>query len=226
MPPGRPRCFDVDKALDCALDVFWRKGYEGTTLPDLTRAMGINRPSLYAAFGNKEALFKKAIDRYAEGPGCHVNEALAEPTARRVIERLLLGTVDLLTNRRHPHGCFMVQGALACGDSADPIRRELVKRRAAGEAALRGARAHWCRRGLATRLRSGRPGRICRYHLPRHGRAGRGGRNRADLMRSRRDGYPVMAKLTTARAQAVAPSTASSQTPKDFITFWYASATP
>jgi AcrR family transcriptional regulator len=137
MPPGRPRCFDVDKALDCALDVFWRKGYEGTTLPDLTRAMGINRPSLYAAFGNKEGLFKKAIDRYAEGPGCHVQEALAEPTARRVVERVLRGTVDLLTNRRNPRGCFMVQGALACGDSADHLRRELAKRRAASEAALR-----------------------------------------------------------------------------------------
>jgi AcrR family transcriptional regulator len=137
VPPGRPRCFDVDKALDHALDVFWRKGYEGTTLPDLTRAMGINRPSLYAAFGNKEALFKKAIDRYAQGPGCHVKEALSEPTARRVIERLLHGTVDLLTNRRNPRGCFMVQGALACGESADPVRRELVKRRAASESALR-----------------------------------------------------------------------------------------
>jgi AcrR family transcriptional regulator len=137
MPPGRPRCFDVDKALDRALDVFWRKGYEGTTLPDLTRAMGINRPSLYAAFGNKEALFKKAIDRYADGPGCHVNEALAEPTARRVIDRLLHATVDLVTNRRNPRGCFMVQGALTCGDSANPVRRELVKRRAAFETALR-----------------------------------------------------------------------------------------
>jgi AcrR family transcriptional regulator len=137
MPPGRPRCFDVDKALDRALDVFWRKGYEGTTLPDLTRAMGINRPSLYAAFGNKEALFKKAIDRYAQGPGCHVKEALSEPTARGVIERLLHGTVDLLTNRRNPRGCFMVQGALACGESADPVRRELVMRRAASEATLR-----------------------------------------------------------------------------------------
>ena len=137
MPPGRPRCFDVDKALDRALEVFWRKGYEGATLPDLTRAMGINRPSMYAAFGNKEALFKKAIDRYVEGPGCHVKEALSEPTARRVVEQLLHGTVDLLTNRRNPRGCFMVQGALACGESADPVRRELVKRRAAGEAALR-----------------------------------------------------------------------------------------
>ena len=137
MPTGRPRSFDIDKALDRALEVFWHKGYEGATLPDLTRAMGINRPSLYAAFGNKEALFKKAIDRYAEGPGCYAKEALAEPTARLVVERLLHGAVDLVTDRRNPHGCIMVQGALACGDSAAPVRRELVKRRAASEASLR-----------------------------------------------------------------------------------------
>src|SRR6516225_9529344 len=101
MPAGRPRGFNLEQALDRALDVFWRKGYEGATLPDLTRAMGINRPSLYAAFGNKEALFKKAIDRYVEGPGCHVTEALAEPTVRNVIERLFYCTIDLVTNRRN-----------------------------------------------------------------------------------------------------------------------------
>ena len=85
MPRGRPREFDVDQALDRALRVFWRKGYEGTTLPDLTRAMGINRPSLYAAFGNKEGLFRKALDRYAEGPAAYVREALerADGTRRR-----------------------------------------------------------------------------------------------------------------------------------------------
>src|SRR6266849_7921221 len=89
---GRPRAFDVDEALDQALKVFWRKGYEGTSLPDLTRAMGINRPSLYAAFGNKEALFRKALDRYVEGPAAYVREALEEPTALGVVERLLIGT--------------------------------------------------------------------------------------------------------------------------------------
>src|SRR6059058_4783820 len=113
---GRPRAFDVDEALDQALKVFWRKGYEGASLPDLTKAMGINRPSLYAAFGNKEALFRKAIDRYLEGPACYVREALREPTARVVVERLLRASIDLVTDSRNPRGCFMVQGALACGD--------------------------------------------------------------------------------------------------------------
>ena len=137
MPRGRPRAFDIYRALDRALRVFWRKGYEGATLPDLTKAMGINRPSLYAAFGNKEALFRKAIDRYVEGPASHFREALQRPTARAVVERLLRGSIDLITDSRNPRGCFMVQSALACGDTSESIRREMVKRRAAGEAALR-----------------------------------------------------------------------------------------
>src|SRR5436309_1319981 len=94
---GRPRTFNIDEALDRALQVFWRKGYEGTSLSDLTRAMGINRPSLYAAFGDKQALFRKVLDRYAEGPAAYVREALQEPTARAVVERLLGGSIDLLT---------------------------------------------------------------------------------------------------------------------------------
>jgi len=134
---GRPRAFDVDEALDQALKVFWRKGYEGTSLPDLTRAMGINRPSLYAAFGNKEALFRKALDRYNDGPAAYVREALVEPTARAVVEALLRGAVEQLSSPRHPQGCLMVQGALSCGRTADPIRRELAARRAAVEAAIR-----------------------------------------------------------------------------------------
>ena len=102
MAVGRPRTFDTEKALDRALKIFWRKGYEGTSLPDLTKAMGISRPSLYAAFGNKEALFRRAIDRYIEGPACHVKEALAEPTARRVVEKLWRGTIDLVTDAAQP----------------------------------------------------------------------------------------------------------------------------
>jgi AcrR family transcriptional regulator len=98
--------------------------------------MGINRPSLYAAFGNKEALFRKALDRYAEGPAAYTRTALDEPTARAVVERLLCGVVDLLTDPSTPQGCLAVQGALACGDAAAAIRQELVVRRVAGEAAL------------------------------------------------------------------------------------------
>lgn len=137
MPIGRPRGFDVDQALDRALRVFWRKGYEGASLLDLTKAMRINRPSLYAAFGNKEALFRKVLDRYVEGPAGYVREALEEPTARAVAERLLSGAIDLVTDPRNPRGCLMVQGALACGEEAEPVRRELIARRMAGEVAVR-----------------------------------------------------------------------------------------
>jgi AcrR family transcriptional regulator len=134
---GRPREFDVDEALDRALHVFWRRGYEGATLPDLTAAMGINRPSLYAAFGSKEELFRKALDRYVAGPAAFVREALNEPTARAVTERLLGGTIDLVTDRRNPRGCLIVQSALACGEAAESVRREVAARRVSGECAVR-----------------------------------------------------------------------------------------
>ena len=137
MTLGRPRAFDIDQVLESALRVFWRKGYEGTSLPDLTKAMGINRPSLYAAFGNKEELFRKALDLYAEGPAAFIREAVEKPTAREVVEHLLIGSAHLLTDPRNPCGCLAVQGALACGESADPIRRELISRRAAMETAIR-----------------------------------------------------------------------------------------
>src|SRR6202451_4421638 len=132
---GRPRSFDIDRALDRALLVFWRKGYEGASLSDLTKAVGVNRPSLYAAFGGKEALFRKALDRYLKGPSAYAQEALKAPTARVVVEKLLLGAADVNTARLNPGGCLMVQGALASGETSDSIRRELAACRVAGEAA-------------------------------------------------------------------------------------------
>jgi AcrR family transcriptional regulator len=98
--------------------------------------MGINRPSLYAAFGNKEALFRKALDRYIEKTGVFIREALAEPTARAAVERLLKDVLCKSAPGRI-RGCLLVQGALACGDAADSIRKELARRRGAGESALR-----------------------------------------------------------------------------------------
>src|SRR5690349_2032941 len=137
MSAGRPREFNTEEALDKALHVFWQKGYEGASMPDLTEAMGINRPSLYAAFGNKESLFRKVLDRYAAGPAAYVQEALAAPTARAVFERLLAGAIEALANPKMPRGCLAVQGALACGDAAESVRKELCARRGAAEALLR-----------------------------------------------------------------------------------------
>ena len=134
---GRPRAFDMDQALDRALEVFWRKGYEGATLCDLTAAMGINPPSLYAAFGNKEGLFRKALDRYRDLRTAFWDEALNAPTARAVAETLLRGTAKFLCDPCHPKGCLAVHGALASGEESDCIRKELETRRAASQNAIR-----------------------------------------------------------------------------------------
>lgn len=133
----RPREFDTDKALDRAMRVFWRRGYEGASMPELTRAMGINRPSLYAAFGNKEQLFRKALDRYAAGPAGYVLEALEAPTARQVAEHLLRGVIDLNTHPRNPGCCMIVHGSLTRSRGGGPIRRAVNRHRTATEAAIR-----------------------------------------------------------------------------------------
>ncbi|HWZ52693.1 MAG TPA: TetR/AcrR family transcriptional regulator [Granulicella sp.] len=134
--PGRPRSFCDQAALEAAMRVFWEKGYEGTSLTDLTEAMGINRPSLYAAFGDKEALFLKAIEQYTNGPASYLRQALAEPTAYRVIEALLRGSVKLLGDPHNPRGCLSVQGGLACGAAAEPVKQALVAWRKHGEAEM------------------------------------------------------------------------------------------
>src|SRR5246127_5489714 len=98
--PGRPRAFDPDAALDRAMHVFWAKGYEGASLSKVTRAMRINRPSLYAAFGNKEQLFRRVLDRYMDGPVAWFGKALAAPKARDVVEQIFRGTVLMAENPR------------------------------------------------------------------------------------------------------------------------------
>ena len=133
---GRPREFDLDEALERALHVFWRKGYEGTSLTDLTEAVGVNRPSLYAAFGNKEELFRKVLERYVSRSASCAAEAMDEPTARRAIERLLGSGVETLDGDR-PKGCLLVQGALTCSEASEPVRQELSRQRQAAEMMLR-----------------------------------------------------------------------------------------
>lgn len=125
MAMGRPRAFCTDTALNRALEVFWRKGYEGASLNELTEAMGINKPSLYAAFGNKEDLFRKALDRYTKEKIAYISEALDAPTARGVAERLLFGAADMLTDPSHPVGCLVTKGAMTCGDEAQSVRDQI-----------------------------------------------------------------------------------------------------
>ncbi|MDG4796672.1 TetR/AcrR family transcriptional regulator [Micromonospora sp. WMMD1082] len=123
---GRPREFDTDEALERALEVFWEKGYEGASLSELTGAMGITKTSMYAAFGNKEQLFRKVVERYTAGPASYGMRALEEPTARRVSEALLHGAVRATTRAEVPSGCLGVQSALTTGESGLPAREALI----------------------------------------------------------------------------------------------------
>jgi AcrR family transcriptional regulator len=134
---GRARAFDTDEALERAMTVFWSKGYEGTSLSDLTAAMGINRPSLYAAYGNKHELFRKALERYGEGPSSYERQALAQPTAREVAEGLLRGAADVQTDPSTPAGCLATLGTTYCADDSSPAGKLLIESRLAGHAAIR-----------------------------------------------------------------------------------------
>jgi AcrR family transcriptional regulator len=134
---GRPREFDIDQALDQALEVFWRNGYEGASIAELTHAMGISPPSLYAAFGNKEGLFRKTLDRYVQLRTRFWYDAMQAPSPRAMLERLLEGTVDFLTDECNPSGCLLVRGAMSCSEAADAIARDLTAKRAEGETMLR-----------------------------------------------------------------------------------------
>ena len=118
------------------MKVFWRYGYEGASLAKLTEAMNINRPSMYAAFGDKESLFHKAVDRYIERYACYMEKAIEQPTARDVLRVLWQGTIDLIAEPSQPRGCLLVHGALACGSTARTVQREMSERRISGETKL------------------------------------------------------------------------------------------
>jgi AcrR family transcriptional regulator len=134
---GRHREFDVEKALDAALCVFWRKGYEGASYADLTEATGVERPALYSAFGNKEALFRKALDRYYERYLDFIPKALQLPTSREVAAHILYSSIDLNTRYPSHTGCLGINGVLAGSDESEPVRQALIDARADGEAQLR-----------------------------------------------------------------------------------------
>lgn len=134
---GRNREFDVDEALDAALCVFWRKGYEGVSYTDLTQATGVERPALYSAFGNKEALFRQVLTRYYEHYLDFFPAALELTTSREVASHILRSAAELHTRYSDYKGCLGVHGSLAGSDDAEPIREALIEARAEGETLLR-----------------------------------------------------------------------------------------
>jgi AcrR family transcriptional regulator len=117
--------------------VFWKQGYEGASLTELTSAMGITRKSMYAAFGNKEALFRKVLERYTEGPASYAARALEKPSAREVAKAFLAGAVSTTTRPDCPAGCLGVQGSLASGDSGRAAQDALITWRDDGRTRLR-----------------------------------------------------------------------------------------
>lgn len=135
---GRPRSFDRTAALGRAMEVFWTKGYEGTSLSDLTTAMGINSPSLYAAFGSKEALFLEATDHYNKVVGTEIWDAIeTAPTAQAAMSDFLDATVDAYSRTDCPQGCLIALGALHRDSAAGAICDDLRRRRGANVDALR-----------------------------------------------------------------------------------------
>ncbi|MEU7819567.1 TetR/AcrR family transcriptional regulator [Catellatospora sp. NPDC049133] len=136
MAVGRPREFDLDRVLGAALDVFWAKGYEGTTMADLTVATGLKPGSVYAAFGSKAGMFSQVLDRYEESVFQYARDAVRERTVREVVRHWLEGVARATTGPDTPPGCLLVHGALAAGDGAAAIRAELARRRDSGEQLL------------------------------------------------------------------------------------------
>ncbi len=133
---GRPRSFDADVALDAAMRVFWSKSYEGATMADLTRAMRINRSSMYAAFGDKEALYRHVLERYRQGPMSYFGKAFALPTARAAIKSLVDSSVEFLSTPGNPPGCLSIQAGLACGTNNESAKRATIAWRKTGQAMI------------------------------------------------------------------------------------------
>ena len=134
---GRPTGFDKDAALDVAMRLFWERGYEGTSMADLSQAIGIHPSSIYAAFGDKQALFSLAAQRYADVPAQYMAKALEQPTFRGFILAAFDNTVEFLGLKEHPSSCFTLTGAISCGIDVEPAKVLMRQMRLQNEAAIK-----------------------------------------------------------------------------------------
>ncbi len=157
---GRPREFDIDTAMKTATELFWRKGYEGTSLSDLTGAMGITAPSFYFAFGNKEKLFRIVIEQYYEKQLDLLERALREPTVRGVAEKFLYGYADVLTRPSHAPGCLALNSSLPSAED-DTVRAWLADLR--GELTVRLRKRFARARGTVELPMDAEPDALARY---------------------------------------------------------------
>lgn len=157
---GRPREFDIDTAIKTATELFWRKGYEGTSLSDLTGAMGITAPSFYFAFGNKEKLFRVVIEQYYEKQLELLESALREPTVRGVAEKFLYGYADVLTGPSHAPGCLALNSSLPSAED-DTVRAWLADLR--GELTVRLRKRFAKARGTVELPMNAEPDALARY---------------------------------------------------------------
>ena len=123
---ARPRAFDEGEVLDKAMEVFWRLGYEGASMSDLSAAMRLNSPSIYAAFGSKRGLFDAVMDRYQVRRAPYGEAIAAAPTARAAAERMLYGAVDWLTCSEEPLGCLLIQSGLSTGAANADVPQALA----------------------------------------------------------------------------------------------------
>lgn len=134
---GRPLSFDRDAALDAAMHLFWRHGFEATSISELTRAMGITPPSLYTAFGDKRRLFREAVDRYLGGVGAVTRTIAEAATAQAAAHDLLTAAAMGDTGEQTPAGCLLASSIVSASAEAEGIRAELAAIRGAIETALR-----------------------------------------------------------------------------------------
>jgi AcrR family transcriptional regulator len=137
MTVGRPREFDPDQVLETAMELFWEHGFDGVSISDLTDATGINRRSLYAEFGCKEELFRRAVQRYLAGPAGYIAVALRQPTAWEVARAMVHGAADANAGEGRPRGCLLVGQAPNLArqrtDSVQALARRFDEAQAAGE---------------------------------------------------------------------------------------------
>lgn len=135
---GRPPKFDRQEALSRAMMAFWANGYDGTSMADLGAVMGVNAPSIYAAFGSKESLFLEAVTLYRTTEGSRIwSAALAERTARDAVATMLRTSAEEFTQHGKPTGCLVILGALHADDQSELVCQQLKKYRAESASSLR-----------------------------------------------------------------------------------------